>query len=49
MKKTTIIFLIVGGLYLVTALRKMGAEVKVYTKHLDLTQSSKHHKQSRMP
>jgi len=41
--------LIVGGLYLVTALRKTGAEVKVYTKHLDLTQASKHHKQIRMP
>ena len=41
-------FLIVGGLYWVTALRKTGAEVKVYTKHQDLTQASKHHKQSRM-
>ena len=30
-----------GGLYLVTALRKMGAEVKVYAKHQDLTQASK--------
>jgi len=41
-------FLIVGGLYWVTALRKTGAEVKVYTKHQGLTQASKHHKQSRM-
>ena len=39
------IFLIVGGLYWVTALRKTGGEVKVYTKHQDLTQASKHHKQ----
>ena len=41
------VFLIVGGLYWVTALRKTGAEVKVYTKHQGLTQASKHHKQSR--
>ena len=40
-------FLIVGGLYWVTALRKTGGEVKVYTKHQDLTQASKHHKQIR--
>ena len=33
---------------MVTALRKTGAEVKVYTKHQDLTQASKNHKQIRM-
>ena len=39
-------FLIVGGLYSVTALRKNNDEgVKVYTKHQDLTQTSEHHKQ----
>jgi len=42
-------FLIVGGLYSVTALRKNNEEgVKVYTKHQDLTQASKHHKQMMM-
>ena len=41
--------MIVGGLYLVTALRKTGAEVKVYAKHQDLTQASKHHKQIMIP
>ena len=30
-----------GESYLVTALRKTGAEVKVYAKHQDLTQASK--------
>jgi len=40
---------IVGGLYSVTALRKNNEEgVKVYTKHQDLTQASKHHKQMTM-
>ena len=43
------IFLIVGGLYSVTALRKNNDEgVKVYTKHQDLTQASEHHKQMTM-
>ena len=43
------VFLIVGGLYSVTALRKNNDEgVKVYTKHQDLTQASEHHKQMTM-
>ena len=43
------LFLIVGGLYSVTALRKNNDEgVKVYTKHQDLTQASEHHKQMTM-
>ena len=42
-------FLIVGGLYSVTALRRNNEEgAKVYTKHQDLTQASKHHKQMTM-
>jgi len=35
-------FLIAGGLYSVTALRKTGAEVTVYAKHKELKQACKH-------
>ena len=34
-------FLIVGGLYSITALLKTGAEDKVYSKHQELKQASK--------
>ena len=35
------LFLIVGGLYSITALRKIGAEETVYSKHRELKQASK--------
>ena len=38
------VFLIGDGLYWATALRETGGEVKVYTKHLVLTQASKSHR-----
>jgi hypothetical protein len=34
-------FLIAGGLYSVTALRKTGPKVTVYARHLELKQASK--------
>jgi len=40
-------FLIVGGLYSITALRKTGAEDKMYSKHQELKQASKQAPQPR--
>jgi hypothetical protein len=40
-------FLIAGGLYSITTLRKTGAEETVYSKHQDLKQASKQAPQPR--